>query len=400
MRVLYRTTPKYYEPAFIDGQLTYPSRITFPFFVGGTPGKDTCQAKCNYCFIPLNSRGSEPHTWKNIDEKIRLEKTQMDDLRFQGFNVVAMIPDSFAWNGKYLESGILNHNQLYDQDELSDMGVAWTSGKPLLKGDAERLLYLAWENDLRLIAATSHGLVDGEAPIKGITQPPIVREFVRLMHAYNKENPERHFKLSLGFPIGTHNIDRLNDYVVYSALLGVDYLRFNRLIDLSNDNRFAHLMLSSTQNRHFFERMKEIQEKNISELLTSASTNVLAYQRHSKVNPDISIMVSTDFGFEGEDVVRLSNPINRCPGGTNLFAIFYELIYPCNELFEFPVGNLSLKGKSYLELQLGIEIPSDRDTIYSPEFNAERIRKLESIVLNHEHKGCIGHTIRTNKIEL
>jgi|SRR3989338_4507014 len=147
MRVLYRTTPKHYEPAFIDGQLAYPSRITFPFFVGGVPGKDTCQAKCNYCFIPFDSRGNKPHQWTNIEEKIRLEETQMSDLRSQGFNVVAMIPDSFAWNGKYLESGILNHNQLYDQDELSDMGVAWTSGKPLLKGDAERLLYLAWENN-------------------------------------------------------------------------------------------------------------------------------------------------------------------------------------------------------------------------------------------------------------
>lgn len=97
MRVQYRTTPRYYEPAFKDGELIHPSRITFPLFVGGTPGKNTCQAKCNYCFIPFTSRGSEPHTWENIDEKILLEKTQIDDLRLQGFNVVAMIPDSFAW---------------------------------------------------------------------------------------------------------------------------------------------------------------------------------------------------------------------------------------------------------------------------------------------------------------
>jgi len=394
MRVLYRTTPKYYEPAFIDGQLAYPSRITLPFFVGGTPDKDTCQAKCNYCFIPFNSRGNEPHTWENIDEKIRLEKTQMNDLRLQGFNVVAMIPDSFGWGGKYLESGILNHNQLYDQDELSDMGVAWTSGKPLLRGDANRLLYLAWENNLRLIAATSHGLIDGEVPIKGIAQPSVVRDFVKLIHNYNTKNPENRFKLSLGFPIGAHNIDKLDDYVVYSALLGVDYLRFNRLIDLSPDNRFAHLVLSSSENRQFFSRMQEIREKDISELLTNASSDVLTYQGNVKLNPDISIIVSTDFGFEGEEIVGLGNPINRCPGGTNLFAIFYEVIYPCNELFEFPVGNLSLKPKTDVESQLGIVIPSDRDTIYSPEFNAERIRRLENIVLSQEHRGCIGNVIK------
>ena len=399
MRIQYRTTPKYYEPAFKDGKLIHPSRINFPLYVGGTSGKNTCQAKCDYCFIPFNSRGREPHTWENIDEKIRLEKTQIDDLRLQGFNVVAMIPDSFAWGGKYLESRILYHNQLYDQYELSDMGVAWTSGKPLLKGDSERLLYLAWENNLRLVAATSHGLVDGEAPIKGIAQPSEVRKFLKLMHNYNKKNSERQFKLSLGFPIGSHNLNRINDYIVYSALLGVDYLRFNRLIDLSPNNCFSHLMLSPSENRQFFERIQEVSEKSISELLSNASNDVLAYQGNSKLNPDISIMISTDFGFEGEEVVGLEKPINRCPGGTNLFAIFYDVIYPCNELFEFPVGNLLLKEKSNVESQLGFEILSHKDAIYSPEFNVETIKKLEDIVSSQKHKGCIGHTIKTNKIK-
>lgn len=305
-----------------------------------------------------------------------------------------------TWGGKYLESKILYHNQLYDQDELSDIGVAWTSGKPLLKGDSKRLLYLAWENNLRLVATTSHGLVDGEAPIKGIAQPSVVRNFLKLMHDYNNENPERNFKLSLGFPIGSHNLNRIDNYVVYSALLGVDYLRFNRLIDLSQNNCFSHLMLSPSENRQFFEKIQEVSEKSISELLSNASSDVLAYQRNSKLNPDISIMVSTDFGFEGEEVIGLEKPINRCPGGTNLFAIFYDVIYPCNELFEFPVGNLLLKEKPDVESQLGFEIPSNKDIIYYPEFNAETIKRLEEIVLSQKHKGCIGHTIKINKIEL
>ncbi|MFH0870468.1 MAG: hypothetical protein V1866_05435 [archaeon] len=400
MKVLYRTTTKQYEPAFSQGRLVHPSKVTFPFLVGGVPGKYTCKAKCDYCFIPFHSKGKEPHQWSNIEGKIRLEKTQIDDLKSQGFNVVAMIPDSFAWNGKYLESGILYHNRLYDQDELSHMGVAWTSGVPLLKGDAGRLLHLAWKNNIRLVAATSHGITDGEIPIKGVAQPSVVREFVGLMHDYNRKNPGEAFKISLGFPIGAHNLDRLQDYIAYSSFLGVDYIRFNRLLDLSKDDRFAGLILSQRGNAMFFEKMREFQKQNIADILSVASKAVLKHEGFARLNPDISIMVSTDFGFDGEETLELDEPINRCPGGTNLFAIFYELIYPCNELFDFPVGILTLKEKSAIESMLGVHIATDRNLIHSPEFDNEKIKMLESIVCDPRYKGCIGHTIRANRIKL
>lgn len=400
MRVLYRTTPKYYEPAFKDGKLINPSNVNLPFFVGGVPGKNTCKARCEYCFIPFTSRGHEPHDLSNLDEKIELERAQIEDLQVQGFNVTVMIPDTFAWNGKYLESGILNRNKLYDQDELLDVGICWTSGLPLLKGDPDRLLSLAYQNDLRIVSTTSHGIQDEEIPIRGTVPPSTVRLFVKLMHEYNKNNPEKSFKLSLSFPIGTHNLSRLEDYIVYAAFLGADYIRFNRLIDLSSDNHFSHLMLTPEGNREFFLKIKEIESRDFSQLYNQASLEVMAYKVVSKPNIDIAIMVSTDFGFEGEELLSLSEPINRCSGGTNLFAVFFNQLYPCNELFEFSVGKLLIKRKEQIGLAYSREIKSDKDFLYTPEFDEGKILKLEKIVMSQHHRGCIGHTIKMENIKL
>lgn len=400
MRILYRPTPEYYEPAFKNGKLISPSKVSLPFFVGGVPGKNTCKARCDYCFIPFTSKGHELHNQSNLDRKIELEKRQIKDLQAQGFGVTVMIPDSFAWDGKYLKSGILYHNKLYDQDEVSEVGIGWTSGLPLLKGNSDKLLSLAYKNNLRIIAATSHGIQDGEIPICGTVPPSIVRSFITLMHDYNNRHPEESFKLSLGFPLGPHNLARIKDYIVYAALLGVDYIRFNRLLDLSDDNHFAHLMLMPEKNIEFFVRMKEIENKSFTQLYNQASNDAISYHRFGKPNPDPSIMVSTDFGFEGEKVLSLGKPINRCPGGTNLFAVFFNQLYPCNELFDFSVGELITKEKKQIELTYAIDIKSEMDSLYTPQFDEEKIKKLEELVMSPEHKGCIGHTIKTKNIKL
>ena len=177
MRVLYRTTPTHYEGGVENGKIIDPTKITLAFIIGGTPGRNTCKAKCEYCFIPTALTYSSSHNAENLQEKIQLESRQIVDLRLQGYNVVPMVPDTFAWNGAYLKSDLLFQNPLYDQDELEGEGIAWTSGMPLLKSnDPYNLLRLAYQNNLKVLAITSHGIKDGEIPLRGVIQPTRVRQ--------------------------------------------------------------------------------------------------------------------------------------------------------------------------------------------------------------------------------
>ncbi len=141
MKIAYRRTLIRHEGGTKDGAIVDPSKITLAFVIGGTPGRHTCRATCDCCFLPFSLGDSaQPYTRATVEAHMDMEASQISDLRAQGFKVTPMIPDTFSWDGKYLERELLHHNTLYDQDEITDAAIAWTSGVPLLSPNAPHQL--------------------------------------------------------------------------------------------------------------------------------------------------------------------------------------------------------------------------------------------------------------------
>jgi len=397
MQLLYVTTPRRHERPVLSASgkaNPFKTGISFDLIVGGPPNKDTCKAHCEHCFfrIGANLPGAALDTGKNINERIAKEKEVISDLRAQGYSVTPYIADTFAWGGKYLESGMLQGNALYSADELSTTGVAWTSGLTLLNNNKDRLLDLAWENNLRLVGLSSYGIDDGEAPLKGVVKPSMVRKAVKNIQDYNCTHPEKKLDLSISFPIGAHNIHLIRDYIVYAALIGADYIRLNRLIDFSRDGRFRHLVLSSEQRRIFFMEMRKIEQERFDSIIKSVSMKKPYLDSAHEPNPNIKIMISTDFGFDGEEALERPEPINRCRGGISLFAILSNSIYACLELAAtgLVIGKLVLEDRTKIEAEYETTITSDKAKIHTPVFDVERVRLMHDLLDSSEYRGCFA----------
>lgn len=404
MQLICKTAPRAGDRLALSpaGKANPKAGISFDLAVGGSPGANTCKAKCEQCFLRIGP-GPTHSAWgakKSIDEKIAAEKVLINDLSAQGYSICPVIPDTFSWNGKYLESGMLYQNALYGADELATTGVAWTSGLTLLNSDRDRLLGLAYDNNLRLIGISSHGAEDGETPLKGVVKPSIVRRVLKNIREYNRAHPDKKFEISLGFTIGAHNVARVRDYVAYAAMLGADYVRLNRLLDVSGASGLTHLVLSKEQSRAFFMQMHEIEQNNFDWLAKSA-TALRAYQDQAQFpNPDIKVVISTDFGFDGEEALEKPEPINRCSGGASHFGIFSNSIYACLELIAtgFRIGALVLEDRAKVEREIGASIASGRPRIHTPVFDVEMVRQMQKIMDAGDYNGCLAHSqVRHNR---
>ncbi|NVO09773.1 MAG: hypothetical protein HXX16_07425 [Bacteroidales bacterium] len=396
MQLIYKTSLHPNEPLSIypNGKVNLSkTNVSFDLSIGGLPGKNTCKARCEQCFlaIDLGSNGKKDSK-RNINDRISKEKVILQDLKQQGYSVCPIIPDSFAWDGKYLESGILYQNTLYGADELSATGIAWTSGLTLLGDDKNRLLELAYDNNLRLIGISSHDIEDGETPLKGVVKPSVVRKVLKNIHEYNHTHPEKKLEISLGFTIGTHNLLRIWEYVAYAAAVGADYVRFNRLLDVSCNDHFSDLVLTAEETRIFFMEMHEIEQTSFDVL-----TKLVQMKKEfisPEMNPNINVVISNDFGFKGEALLGKSGLINRCAGGTSHFGILANTIYPCVELVKtgFKIGELVLEDRAKVEGELGVSIGADKQKVYTPVFDVEMVERMQKVLNASEYNGCLAHS--------
>ncbi|MCB9748797.1 MAG: radical SAM protein [Myxococcales bacterium] len=168
------------------------SKIELQYFIDTRVGKQTCQARCEFCWLDRdNVRGFH----QDVDEAARV----ITRLREQGFKVVPIVSDSFAERGKYLRSGLLNNNNDWYMGN-----AAWSSGRPLLGDDHEALLDLCVDNGIHTIIMTSHGTEDRERAFKGLTQPSVVREAVRRIQAYSARAGWE-FRIILTFTLSARN---------------------------------------------------------------------------------------------------------------------------------------------------------------------------------------------------
>ncbi len=82
----------------IEKGIVIPKNTMLTFNVGGFPGKRTCGASCEHCFLP---KGNNRHLASNLDRTIRSEFEKISSLRDAGFKVVPII--------SYLISAGLGH---------------------------------------------------------------------------------------------------------------------------------------------------------------------------------------------------------------------------------------------------------------------------------------------------
>ena len=328
----------------------YPS---FSFYFEG-PSSATCQAACEHCFLLMAGRNDTP---------LETCFEQFNDLVARSYTIEPKIPDTFSRNGKYLRMGILSNNHLYAQEEIKKSGVAWTNGLPLLRGDGERLLDLAHDCNLSIIALTGHALF---GLVKGLVPTSVTEATIQLVQGWNRRHPSEHqFKISLTFTIGHLNKDPdlVRSYIEYTRKLKADFIRFNRFIDCTEDRRFQNLIMSDEETAQFF--------ADIAPVLACYDSP--------------TVMVSNDFGFMGIEAIGGHKGLNDCAGGTGSFAIFNSLVFPCDEVLTKPIGKLvhNLDGAGW-----------------DVQFKPSALEALAEAKLHEAYHGCIAHLFSSTDISI
>lgn len=336
-----------------DGVFSFPDKLCLVICIGGSPGRNTCQASCSHCFL----RHTPKDTYGGISS-IEKEKRLLQCLEEKGHYVIPMIADTFSWNGRYLEEGVLCNTPLYDdQQTLEHEGIAWTSGVPLVNMDEDersRLLTLAKRTGHTIISLTVPELPFSPTPFSGTPSYSVVSQAIHNVKTYNEKNRKGSFKICLTFTIGTYNIDHIRDFIEFGELNHVNYVRFNRFINFSADGRLRTLMLTERDNLRFFSLLKELE-----------STLPDSYPE---------VLISTDFGCKGAPDIGV--PINQCPGGRGLFGIRNGKVYPCNECFQYPIGDVK---------------DVHEEAIVT--FREERMIVLRELITADDFDGCIGYAL-------
>jgi wyosine [tRNA(Phe)-imidazoG37] synthetase (radical SAM superfamily) len=322
-------------PIIFDDHLDH-SKIELQYFVDTRIGKNTCKAKCEFCWL------DKPHL-NHFKQEPEEAEVIIKGLERNGFKVVPIVSDSFAENGKYLRSNIFK-----DNDDWYMGNAAWSSGRPLLQDNYEELLDLCIENNVKTIIMTSHGTEDKSKDFKGLTQPSVVKKATARIKAFSaKRNWE--FKVILTFTISRANMteQHLKEYFAHCEELGADVLRLNRFAD--KQGIYEHLRLTKEDTIACYKLMKRV---------------------YDEYNGNVQLSVSEDFGSWGVEVMGFPAEVGHCVAGEYLFGVVYPDVYVC------PV-NLTLKvGK----------IQPD----HTIQWNQEVIDQLMEAKKHPEFGGCIG----------
>jgi len=330
-----------------------PGRPCLAFYIGCRSGATTCRSNCEHCFIPPEG------PWLSPAEA----KCRIGILRTAGYPVVPMIPDTFADNGSYLRSGILFRNKLYDQNEVKDEGVAWTSGIPLLQENWSDLLHLASDNELQILTFTCPSLSVGRAAVKGGMSERALAECLQRVQAYNdKQPPARRFLICLTLTIAKYNCNHeaLFDFYTFASEHSADLVRLNRLIDFSTGRTFERLVLTAEDTSTFF---KVLDKFDVPAKLA------------------IPTLISSDFGASAGTAISGLH-LCGCTGGIQMFAVLGEGVYPCVEYLRDPVGRI--------DWEVSKELSPAIDPV---RWHSERLSALREVATQPGYDGCIGHAL-------
>ncbi|MEU2392501.1 radical SAM protein [Streptomyces sp. NPDC007369] len=279
-------------------------------------GKNTCGQKCTHCWF-VNYE-------KVYDKSFAMEEGPLilQGLRSRGYHVYPRYVDSFAYDGAFMQLyGTANNREFRQETDhiptaTMEKGDAWTSGRPLLADDHERLLDLAVEHGYGTVSITYHGLIGEDLtvtdhrnyPIKGVFSGAETEEVLRRIARYNEKHragtpagdpaPDA-FRTNIGVTIGRHNHGRENlvRYARYFNKLGVDTVRFNNFTD--HGGRHPELRLSREEIEQAYRDFKWL---------------------HENVQLDFQLGVSEDFGTFGIKAMGFPGHVGWCRAGRQLFA--------------------------------------------------------------------------------
>ncbi|MGL6261549.1 hypothetical protein [Vibrio sp. WXL210] len=308
-------------------------------------GKKTCMAMCEFCF--LNRPGME-----NYSEPPEVAAANIQALREQGYKVVPLVTDTFAEDGKYLDS------VLFDGDNGWYMGsAAWSSGRPLLKDNHPDLLKKCVSNGIDTIVMTSHGTEQHERKFRGLTQPRIVEQAIRNIRQFETANQAK-FRIVLTFTISQDNkhFDKLKGYFDYAAKLEVDVIRFNQFADVQR--RYPKQRLQRQDIEAIYQNLHQI------------------YQQHPS---DVQLSLSEDFGKWGIEVMDFPQGVGQCVAGERLFAIVNKQVFACPVDLTIKVGELNQSNQI--------------------EWDEAALKRVAQLKQHPSYGGCLG-VAHANSIEV
>lgn len=315
---------------------TDPTTIELQYFIDTRIGKNTCKARCEFCFL------DREHI-NDFHQDVEQARQMIDKLRARGYKVVPIVSDSFAENGKYLRSGIFHNN-----DGWYMGNAAWSSGRPLLEDNYNEMLDLCVDNGIHTIIMTSHGTEDREREFKGLTQPSVVREAVRRIKGYTERTGWK-FRIILTFTLSRRNnsAEDIRRYFDYCESLEVHVARFNQFADIRNTH--PELRMSPDDVSRTYRTLREVYDGRTGQ---------------------VQLSVSEDFGFWGIEVMNFPEGVGHCVAGERLFGVVYPYVYAC------PVNLTVVSGK----------LTEDGDIAWD-EAAYQRLMRAKD---HPEFGGCIG----------
>lgn len=312
-----------------------PHDIDIYFNINTYIGSKTCEQTCKHCWYVSQEQVARKSFDRN--EAVIIYKTLCSD----GYNVFPRYIDGFAYDGEYMQKyERANTRTYYSGDKTMPTktmqdGEIWSSGTPLLKGDAEKLLNIARETGFRTITITFHGLIDENIfpmdqecyPIKGGLDSINFEKVIAIIKDYNERYINAYdfsgFRIGVGITIGKHNNSKeiLRRYFQYFNKFNISALRFNRFFNFGNV--YPQLIISEEEVKQFYLDIKNL---------------------HESISLNYQLGISGDFGSTGIEVMGFPSHTSWCRAGRQLFAIFptytNNIIFTENDFKYERIGDL------------------------------------------------------------
>lgn len=369
-----------------------PQDIDLYFEIDTNIGSKTCEQTCKHCWYT----NCDQVAHKSFDHNEAMVIYQA--LLEKGYNVFPRYTDGFAYNGEYMQKYKMANTRTYYSGvnpipaKTMQNGELWSSGTPLLKGNAENLLDIARETGFKTITMTFHGLIDENLslmeqkyyPIQGVSNSANYEKVISIIKNYNAKYKDKFdfsgFHIGVGITIGKHNNfkEMLQRYLHYFNKFDISALRFNRFFNFGNSH--PHLVISEEEVKQFYIDIKEL---------------------HTNISLNYQLGISCDFGTSGIEAVDFPSHASWCRAGRQFFAIYptaNNIIFTENDFKYERIGDLvacvnifsPISGALYRKTSI-----SNKATItYELKFFVDVIDKLLNDRVNGIFKnGCYARDI-------
>jgi hypothetical protein len=234
----------------------------------------------------------------------------MKPLGAYGNLMTPTVTKTYAENGADLRSCVLS-------DVNFVLGKrAWNTSVPLISGNHRELLQLALDAGVETDSITSHGITDGESPVRGVVPPSRVHEAALRIELFDQDQ-SRQLRISLTFTIGTSNLgrERLRGFRCW-ADLGIDILWRNKHCDDTLDH--PERMLDRNQIANFY---------------------AMARESKDELDDTLALSVSEDFRLSYVNVMDFRARVGNCVAD-NLIDVLFPTVCACPQLCNMPVGTI------------------------------------------------------------